>query len=541
MTTYAQLKRRHPDYDAGYWRTCQAFYEGGKALFGDKKFLESVFPKHNSEQAQVYEERKARAYYLPYPAEIIGDLVASLFSEPISMGSEPPANQDFYKDFYEATSTHGSEPLSFNQLLRKQIETALIKQTAWSLVDFPRSRDGMIPFSRKDEEDLGLDRAYCLPISPENIIDWEEDEGGKLVWAMILVCSTRRETLGDDRNSTVETYTYYTRDSWQRFVVKIKRDENGSVIDCPKDSDEISEDDSGTHTFGSVPLVRLTLPDGLWAMNKIVHVAKEHFNKECALSWAEFKSLFQQLYEFLGPEEAAPGQLVGENGSDPNRALLTRRGPGYVQQRGDKDRAEYVGPDTQSFEFAMKKLDRLRDECHRILNAMALSVDNKVTAIARSGVSKAHDRANKATILQALGDHVRSHAEALYKLISKGRGEDIKWNVHGMESFDSMDVSDAIEQAAQMSLVEVRSPTFHRAYQYGLARLILGPSATLEQLKNIKLELETNVTSEEHSADFANDIKKAKAGILPEDQEGDGEGAKSGNKTDSLKEGQTVV
>ena len=74
-------------------------------------------------------------------------------------------------------------------------------------------------------------------------------------------------------------------------------------------------------------------------MNKIESIARELLNKRCALSWAEFKSLYPVLYEFMQDED--PEACAGGVAEDNDRAVNQTRGIGYVQERAEKDRAEF--------------------------------------------------------------------------------------------------------------------------------------------------------------------------------------------------------
>jgi hypothetical protein len=239
----------------------------------------------------------------------------------------------------------------------------------------------------------------------------------------------------------------------------------------------------------------MELPDGLWCMNKLERLAREHFNKRCALSWAEYKTLFQERYEFEAPPDpATAGPAIAE---DEDRPLNQVRGLGYTQVRAAGDRVEYIGPDSAPFEVALKSLKDLRDEMHRVTHQMALTFDNSPAAIRRSGESKAQDKASHAVVLMGLGQYVREHAYDIVTTISMGRGDDLEWTASGMNKFDSQSMGDLIIEAETLENINIPSPTFQLRHKYLIAKTKLGDEASEEDLAKIEQELEEALSGDQ--------------------------------------------
>lgn len=493
--TYATLRQTHDDYDADYWQELRALYEGGKTLLRNDKLMSRLFPPHRAEHDGLYTERKRRALYIPYPAEIIDHLVAGVTSDPISMAiggdqEKPEPLPEFYAEFVEDVSPDGGSRVSLNEHLSDQLRMALQTLCAWTLVDLPPP--GQYP-SLADQENAGALRAYAVAIDPESVIDWEVDANGQFLWVMIHVVERRRATIDASRSQIVERWTYYTRDEWVRY-------ERARDINKPfDDKDVIPEADRGAHSFGQVPLLRLALPEGLWAMNKMASVAREHFNKRSALAWGEFQSLLPELYEFLGPEGGAKGVRIGENQEDPSRGTNQRRGQGFVQQRGHEDRAEFVGPDVAPFNEARQSCDALRDDMHRVMHQMALSAANNSAALKRSAESKQQDTAAVEIVLRELGRLGRKFAEAILNMVSLGRREETianEWVAKGMAEFDSVTVSDSLKDALDIDMLRIESATFRKRHRMQIARAVLEGKVSPEDLDEIEKELDENITDE---------------------------------------------
>jgi Phage portal protein, SPP1 Gp6-like len=482
-------KVKHKDYDADLWRTCHALYAGGKALLGDRELLTELLPSHNAEEQWVYDERCARAFYIPYAGQVIDFIVASLFGQKVTIGLEGETKPDrFWATWFENLSRPGGTTSSLNELLREQVKTALIKGRAWTLVDMPRPTAEGMPTSLKEEEDSGLDRPYAVAIDPECVVRWREDESGELEWALIRSVDSQQRDLEDDGTKVRESYVYWTRRDWTRFEVEYDSD------NPPSDTDEIKRVDGGKHTAGRVPLERLDLPEALWAMGKLWPLAREHLNKANSLSWQEYKSAFQFLVAYLAPPDPGSGDATTE---DPNRAVNQRIGQGRVMTLSRDDKLEYVGPDVSGLADMRAGCVTLRDEMFRVVHHMSLAIDNSASALGRSAESKGADQAPASVVLTTLGFIVRKHAQRIVERAAQARGDSpLKWVAKGMEKFDDVSVAALVTQEAVVETIPIPSQTFQVERLVNLARRLLGDAATDETLARVRAELTESMNTE---------------------------------------------
>ena len=486
---YKVLQRTHEEYDCDYWNTLKAFYCGGKDLLKSQQF-KNIFPPHLHEAHFIYSERVARAFYVNYAGEIIDHIVSALMMHPVQVKSEED-HDPFYDMFMEDVSYVGGKRTSLHQLIRKQVTTALICKQAWTLVDFPPivEMSGEAIVSEGDQREVGQLNAYALCVDPESVLDWEETPDGELIWAKTCVLKKEKSFDGSD-DEIVAEYTVYRPNDWARYAIKYKPD------NPPKEDDPVGLIADGPHSFGRVPLIRLTLPDALWAMNKLESLSREHLNKRCALAWAEYKTLFQQLYEFEGEEPADSCSTTGV-GEDAGRFTNQARGPGYVQIRASGDRAEFVGPSAEPFSHALNSLKDIRDEMHRITHQMALSYDNHALALRRSGDSKAQDKKDSTVVLNALGQLSREHVFEIFTTIAYGRQDDLTWVVGGLDEYDDVDITSELNQAILVNTVDIPSPAFKVKYKAALAKAVLGEKISAETLRLIEAEIAEAYKDEE--------------------------------------------
>ncbi len=512
---YKIFKQRHPDYNAGLWSVYRALYEGGEAV-EDPKMLRKLLPQHSGEEDEVYKKRLEFALYIPYAGQIIDFIIAALSSDPITMEAEPKCD-DWYHEFYEDTSAPGGREICFEELLRKQMLTALICRRSWMLVDLPNVFDRETQASNlAEQESAGALDAYLVSVEPENVIDWEETDDGLLEWALVYRKEKKRDGLMGNRDMAREEFTYFTDSEWARYAIEWDTTKQSE----PDEDALVTREDGGPHTFGRVPLLPLELSSGLHAMGKIKALAKSHFNKRSALDWGEYRSLFQFLVAKLGA-----GDPLNAVTDDANRAVNQRIGHGRVMVLGEKDSLEYMGPDSGPFTVAMADLNNLRDEMHRVLHHMALSVDNSAAALQRSGASKAQDSAATTIVLKALGHIMRDYAEDLYNLVAKAHGDEDKyeWHAKGLEEFEAMSVPEMLQEAATLAEINIPSQTWKQTYLYKLAKLSLGGGVKDDLLEQIKDELEENISAEDFMFGVAGtdtaptDVTGAAQGKAPSD------------------------
>jgi hypothetical protein len=516
------LREHNPEHQGVYWDDCEALYRGGHHLLRNDEVMGRLFPKHNAEMQTIYDDRKRRAFYLPYPGTIVDTLTAALEGDPVRLVADEAPDEDdeeaaadgadvgevpaWWSRWCERVTAPGASlehTYSLHGIVCEAIRAAQVKQSAWLLADLPRVDPAAAAAAAQDslaaQEALGLRDPYLCLVDASEVIDWDQDEDGTLLYVWRHTTSRRRIDPTKRRDATVHTWTLYDAHGWARYELEVR---DGQP---PSPETAVALVDSQPHPFGVVPWVRFWFPDGLWTMGQLESIAREHFNKRCALSWAEFKSLFAILYEFLAsPQQPGSGAVrtVGGGADDPNRAINQIRGQGWTQRRGKDDRAEFIGPDTAPFKEARESCAELMQEMHRVTRTMAASADMKSAALQRSAESKADDRTDEEKVLQAFGLRGRRLAIALMDLVAAGRGERRPEGVRiqGLESFDVEGIQAGIAAAVELFAgVPILSATFKRSVLTRLYAKImaLGDDASPEEIKAMRQEVRTAVSQED--------------------------------------------
>lgn len=540
---FGVLKTRHDSYMGEFWQKCKALYAGGPTLLNNESLLKLVMPTHNNEAPEVYKERLKRAFYIPYPGSIIDKLVAELMSKPLTFELEDSTSSpedggqagasdvqgqelpQYYQDLVKNCAKPGGKTTTLNQFAREQMFTALQCQTAWALVDMPRAPEGGYP-NRAEQDKAGALNAYICPIDPECVIDWEQKDDGELTWALVQDTIAKRDGIEQNRNMVTLRWRYFREHDWAIYEITYDK---AKKAQGPSDNEEVKLVAQGKHSFERVPLRRMQLPEGLWAMGKLEAIARAHLNQRNALSWGQLKALFPVPILYVQtPDPKAP---VTE---DAGRVGQTH-GQGYLRVFAEKDRMEYFSPDTAPYQVAGEDLNNLRDEMHRVLYAMAQSVDNSGAALQRSGESKAIDQAAASVILRALGTFLREHLEDLLGTISTGRKDNLRFTAQGMDNFDDITLSQLVLDAVGISTVQIPSATFQKLFKYKVAKLALGADVSEDDLATIKDELESGVTQDEFEAEaMAKSLQHEASAATAEATIDDPTGEKLAKKTASF-------
>lgn len=507
MIDYKTLSTtRSRDYDGDYWAKIRVLYEGAKtlkdALHTPSALRNQIFPQHLGEEPDIYAERVKRACYVNYFSQLVDYIVSVLFTDPVELTAggdgedlRPGSVDPFYAEFFRNTAQPGARPVTFNEMLRRVVLDVLLFKRAWLLVEFPQKPTDQAA-TRYEEEQLEAGgqyrRAYCCSVDPECVYDWEEADDGELAWAMVFDKTYPRATVDAKRTICLETYTVYDRLGWTRYTWQYD-EEKGK----PKDNDPPTSTESGRHDFGRVPLLDFDIPDGLWAGGKMENIAVELFNKLSALSWGQYRSLFQIVAVNLQNSDLKEG--FSSIAEDQQRGVNQTLGPGRVWVGAERDSIKYVGPDAAPFAEARAYLAELRDEMHRVLHQMAQAVDNSGAGLKRSGESKQMDQAAGAIVSRELGRLFREAAVCICDTVSRGRNEfDKQWSASGLVDYDEQGTDEIIAEAVALEQVNIPSPTWQTIRKHSLA-IELTPGLTDEQKKKIYDELEANLSKEQEN------------------------------------------
>lgn len=517
---YRYFKGTHPDYSGPYFEVLEALKAGGRQLLKNGRAMKETLRTNLVEDGDVWKERSARAVYNPYAGEIIDQLVASVFADPLSIGlcSEDGDTEEApeeWSEWFEDVSRPGtSTRITVQDHMRRVLTRMLTCRDAYTLVDFP-ARNGADPVTLAQEDAMGLRRPFVLEIDPVAVTEWEEDDTGELLWVMIRSESARRKALADTRDMVTLSFRILTREAWQVWSITYDRKKypNG-----PMDSDEVTMVASGAHTFGRVPLVRHRAPSGLWAMDRMYSPVCNLFRGQSGYSWIRDKTNCPTPYLKLqnlkmneeSPDPAVEAQGVGR--STPNRV-------GEIAILGERDALDWSAPPSEPLVESREGNREAVSELYRVMDAMAQAIDPSAASNKQSGESKAMDSTTKAVLAKALGKVVRDEMLTLLRTVEMGRGDEpADWDISGCDEVEVETPGAVVADLGALELVTL--PPAFRVDEIMRAYRIRHPHATEARVEEVRKQAE-EATAVDH--EVAQAEKGAAAAIATETEAQAGE------------------
>lgn len=444
---YSTLQRRHPASDAKTFAKYDALYRGGVAF---RSRVGDFLRQNPMESAQVYNLRKAECSYRSYVGPQVDFFSAQLFAAPFAVRASvdgSPVNADpFYARFKEAVDRRGTDLVPF---LKARFITALVKGVAWWVAEFPDDL-GAPASDREDWTSRGLGDATLRALEPDDVLDWECDADGMLIWAITHSKEARRDDPRAERLAVTATWRLYDVANVETFQVTYdpKRP--------PKATDDIPSVGVRPHRFPRVPLVQMRLPDGLWLLNRAAEAQEEHFRLSAALSWAIRRTCYP-MGIFKSVDRDKPPII----------------GAGMLTIIGEKEEFAWVAPGGAAFEVLAAEIEAQKNELYRVAQQMSASVDNSAATAGRSGESKEADQAATEICLHAYATLVKSACEETYELVSDGREDfDLTFSIEGMSKFSPNGIAAALGNLKTALDLGIPSPTLTRELRLKAADLV---------------------------------------------------------------------
>lgn len=446
------LDREHPDYTVRktMWQRYADLYTGGEIMRVNAQYY---LPKRQKEPAEVYYERLSRVFYENYIGSIIDWYAATLLrTEPMVALKQAEEEESFYNLFLDDCDLAGTD---FVEFFRRAFITALVYQQSFVLIDFPHvdSPDGFQ--SRAEEDAAGKSRAYLISYTPLDIPNYKMDSNGNLEWVVIRTKEKFQASFESSEEIQRTTWTYFDRTEFRKYQL-----DSDPKRGHPSGA-EVPLIESGPHALSTrnrVPLVPVTVSDGLWLANKAALLQLEHFNKSNALSWALHMGLFAMPVIY---SERDWHQVVGES---------------YYIQLGPQDRFGWTEPEGKVYQVAQDNLDRLKDEIYRICYLMVQAGGNGAANVAQSAASKQRDYSITHEVLRAYGTMLKDAMKNVLRLVSAAREDEISVDVRGLDQFDIAELSGELQDAKQLLQLVPDSPTFRKELQKRLALKALDDS-----------------------------------------------------------------
>lgn len=498
MPTFADMMRTHPQHRGDLWMELDLLYRGGSDLMeailidgqgkGPRKGRE-LLVKRIGEPDSLYAERCRRAYALPNLPTIVNYFAAVTLSDPpIVKEKGKDAPDGWYAEFQRNVDRAGTDLAKF---MRAALVKASVCRVAHVIVDFPpvAPAPGDREPTRADEDALGARDGYFCPCDPWQVLDWEKDEEGRYLWAVVHSMRMPRSTFDAKRDTVVHEWRVFARgEAGQPATARLFRAETKAGEPAKAGADVALVSETPLRT-SRVPIVALELPHGLWIGGKIGPAERELLNKQNALSWLEYMTAFA----FLKEQRIAPGQ--GDDSPAPSDGVVkTYR---IIPNVGAED-VSWVELSGSSITVLSDRLFKLTESIYRQVNQLALAAPLGAADQAASGEAKRRDARPTAVVCEALAGAVRDFTEELFDVLAEGRGEEPDFEVGGLRRFDASD--DLVSMLRGGVGAQIPSETARKEIALRLVDAVL-PDLDPEQRARIRAEIEASQPPEPGEGD----------------------------------------
>lgn len=272
----------------------------------------SLLYRHNREQSWEYVNRQKRSYYHNFVRTIVNSLVShALKKETTREGSE------LLTKFWDGVDCKRQKKIE--TFMRTGLRWAAVEGIMWACVDAP-------------EEAGGLPYAYW--VNPIDILDWEVDDDGEIVWLKQFVyASESRE---------------WNQGIVPRFRFRIWRRDGVETFETDHTGGGQKKLETRSYSLGRVPFVPLfsirdedyDFPDGMPLAGDLCKTANHIYNLGSLLSEIGYKQTFSWL--------TIPDKNVDVLQAGLNTAF------GYDAQNGGKP--EYISPDAEQARVLMEMM-----------------------------------------------------------------------------------------------------------------------------------------------------------------------------------------
>ena len=514
-----EIDAKHLEWAANQelWSNVQTLYEGGAAI---KAVAERFLKRRPKEDNTVFQHRLDQFNYENNIGAGLGWHEAAMFEADPSIdihtkladgntdpdGKITPDQDAFYNQrFLKDCDRKGT---TYIDLFRRVFTNILLYQRCFVAVDLPAREDETTgPRTLQDERNANLLDPYLCVLTPLDVINWECDAYGNLLWAVVYSRTQKRDFL--KKPQAVERWYYYDRQQYRVYESM----GSGETHATPEDAGATTEGaaiaalDSivahgqdktpvklvriGYHPLASrnvVPIFKIEVQSGWWMANRVYLPAMKHININISLEWSLFMA----------------GLAVPVLITDDDIATITQSETGFLKLGKGSD-YKFAEPTGRAWEWLDKKAHSLKEEIWRGMYLVSQARNTSATAMAASGVSKQQDMQPSHDVLNGIGDVLRAGMQMILGWVAQARAalpgftadENLTFDVRGFTFEDKLSVDD-INIIQDLLAMKVPSNLFEKEMFILAVRTAL-KDINPDQLQKIIEEIKKAPTAEERA------------------------------------------
>lgn len=527
MPTLRELRTKHTNFDPHDYKRLELLYRGGKAVQCDE-FLPST-----GWESQTFHEERLLTSMDPILATTINHYVSLLFSKPLQVldsadATDPTTStkplSPFGKQWLNLFQTNcDRKGTSLHNYIKDDFRLALTKSHTYTIVDFPTIDEEQKPLSLAQQREAGLLNGYLCRIPVEEIIDWQYDDFGKLLWfKRQQFCCEKQDAFSD-----LGHYELYTVVSLQpdpkdntKLVAVWEKFRSRTVV---KDVDpELSEDELAIAdqpiitSFQEIPISCLGIPDSTAIGPLIAPMVEELYRLDSFINASANRNVVTIPW-------IRKAGVIGSNGnfhrsSNATDPAKTQRVEGWLQLTENEDTG-ILETQGSAIKVLQEQREKLVQRINTAVHQLSQNVQVKSQAQAASAAAKQEDRKDTEIMLHEYHTLCINHTKRLIRFILNQIDEEALPDVKGLNIEDDVDRSALIAEAQTCASIPIKSKIFQVNYQYELATRIVD-NLSEDQCQEMKEQIATGV-----DALFAKDGYEQQtssiASLPPNDPSGD--------------------
>jgi hypothetical protein len=479
------LESCHPDYSRNLpaLQEIDVLTSGGYKL---KKVIREFLPQRPGEDATTYEHRIKKFTYLNILGAAINDQINRLANGSLVISGLK--DDKVWNSFRENTDLRGrNEKALISYILREILKFKKI----YLHIDKPKV--AVNPLNKAQEELLGI-RPYVVTYTPFQVINWSEEEG-YLKW--IKVRQVIEDTSDPLQAATTKViWTFIDGTHITKYGASVELDSYGNITKL--DGEPVNEDttasligESVPHGLGSIPVIKVELPDEVWVADQAASKALEHLRTDCSKYDLLTFAYFQRTYKKI----QTPDSDFDVSHTDIDSEPL----PSGLQHILELDEFKWNEPQGHILPHLMDSLRQIESQVKDLVSSGGFSASKG--AVTQSGESKRMDFYKQETLLKSYGELLIDAYQKVLHLVAKSLGLSYEGiSVTGLNSFDNDSLEHQIDKLVNLSKVdftklkeELPTEAYKLIYSDLISKAVGNVSA--EQQELIKIDLESKLGS----------------------------------------------
>jgi len=446
-----ETPRRISNYE---WRTSRA---------------NSYLWKHPRETLNEYEERQVRQDHYPLFQSIVNIFVSGILRTGATY-SGPDIYKPPWKNYQEDVDLCGT---NFESFVRQALSIAIAMGRCHAITDRPSG--GERSLTRFEEEWRG-ERAYSWLVTPLDLVDWELDLQGRLIWARVRERDNSKDSWRRPTADPLDQWYQYRiwhRNYWELFRTRRPSDDPAAVSD-PADDETWERVAAGWHGIEEVPIATLyagkdgrpTAWDTESPLSDVADADRKMLNRQSEMDELERA----QAFALLAIPEAESGPSGGID-IGPFRAFT------YPSEAGAPS---YINPDQNILKGKQERMGDTMNIVRQLAGAGRGRAEfSKEERSARALTLESSEKQNRmawwAGSTQEFDITVHRHA---------AKWEGLKeWPEASYDrTFDLRAISSQIQDLVQLSSVEVLQPALAELAKPVIARILREAGVSQERV-----------------------------------------------------------